>query len=94
MIRVIVDRQAKDPAALTPWLLKLRAAALQNPGYLGGETLVNQEDPDNVLTVSTWRSLDDWLRWRDSEARLGLYAGIEILCEQLSVRRFSVAATE
>lgn len=66
MIKVMVDRNTSDANRMTPFLLELRAAAMQSPGYVTGETLVNMENPNNVITISTWRDIDDWYAWETS----------------------------
>jgi heme-degrading monooxygenase HmoA len=51
-------------------LLKdVRSQALKQPGYISGETLINHYDPCNITVVSTWQTIDDWIRWQESDAR-------------------------
>ncbi len=96
MIRVMIERKAKAAEDLSSLLVELRVAAITHfPGYIGGETLVNTEDPANIMVLSTWRSAEDWERWANSETRLKLYERIEpLLKEKPSVRVFEVMATE
>ena len=46
-----------------------RKKAMDQPGYLSGETLVNHYDARCLVVVSTWRTVEDWIRWQDSDAR-------------------------
>jgi heme-degrading monooxygenase HmoA len=96
MIRVMIDRKAKAGEDLSALLVELRVAAITRfPGYIGGETLVNVEDRNNIVVLSTWRSIEDWERWSNSETRINLYKRIEpFLQEKLSVKIFEVMATE
>ncbi|MDH3797735.1 MAG: antibiotic biosynthesis monooxygenase [Desulfobacterales bacterium] len=51
-------------------LLKdVRSQALKQPGYISGETLINHYDPCNITVVSTWQTIDDWIRWQESDER-------------------------
>ena len=46
-----------------------RSQALKQPGYISGETLVNHYDPSNITVISTWQTIDDWIRWQESDER-------------------------
>jgi heme-degrading monooxygenase HmoA len=96
MIRIMIDRKARVGEDLSALLVELRVAAITHfPGYVGGETLVNTEDRSNIAVLSTWRSIDDWERWANSETRNKLYERIEpLLQEKPKVRIFEVVATE
>ncbi len=50
---------------------ELRRVALQQQGYVTGETLVNFED-NHIVVLSTWVSLDDWRVWSNSRERTEL----------------------
>jgi len=95
MIKVIIERHAKDEESLPPLLRELRAAAMHQPGYVTGETLVSTEDKSIVAVISTWRSLQDWKTWETSETRAKLYQQIEpLLAEKPKVRTYQIMATE
>ena len=97
MLRVIIERHLKEgkSKSLVPLLRELRAAALQQPGYITGETMVSTQDPSIVATLSTWRSLDDWKAWENSEARKKLSPQIErLLRKKPKVSIYQVSATE
>jgi len=70
-IKVFIKRYVKkgkteDTLAL---LNEVRSKALKQPGYISGETLVNHYDPSNITIVSTWQTIDDWIRWQESDER-------------------------
>jgi pentatricopeptide repeat protein len=50
-------------------LKEVRSSALKQPGYISGETLINHYDPCNITVVSTWQTIDDWIRWEESDQR-------------------------
>ena len=94
MIKVMIDRDTSDSDTMGPYLLELRAAAMQSPGYVSGETLVNLDDPNNVITISTWRSLEDWRTWERSTERQQIYGKIGPVTERTVIRKFHVAAID
>ncbi len=95
MIRVMIERRAKVGVDLSALLVELRVAAITHfRGYIGGETLINMKDRSNVV-LSTWRSIEDWEQWANSETRTRLYEQIEpLLKEKPEVKVFEVMATE
>lgn len=50
-------------------LKSLRALALNQKGYITGETLINTESPSKVLVISKWESLEDWEAWKSNPQR-------------------------
>ncbi len=63
-------------------LNRFRLAAMEQPGYISGETLVNHYDPRSVTVVSTWKTVEDWIRWQESDVRARNEAQLEELLEQ------------
>ena len=95
MIKVIIERHAKESKNVTLPLRELRAAAMHQPGYITGETLVSTEDDSLVTVISTWRSLEDWKKWETSETRAKLYQQIEpLLVEKPVVTTYRIMSTE
>jgi heme-degrading monooxygenase HmoA len=73
VIKVILLRRVPVDAAseLKPLLMEMRALALAQPGYVSGETLMNADDPEEYLVISTWTSMDHWNTWlRNPERRM------------------------
>jgi len=95
MIRVIIERHVKDKGKLIPMLRELRAAAVHQPGYVTGQTLVSVEDDSITAVISTWHSLEQWQAWETSETRATLYELIEpLLVEEPIIKVYRVMATE
>ena len=69
MIRVVIKRQITQKERISELIRELRAAAIPHPGYLGGETMISTDDKRVIIVMSTWRSLDDWEKWKMSEKR-------------------------
>ncbi len=97
MVRVVIQRHLKrgKKADLMPLLRELRAAAMNQPGYITGETLASTGDPSIISVLSTWRSSEDWKAWEKSEPRIELYNKIgALLVEKPRVSVYQVLATE
>ena len=66
---------------------ELRAAAIRQPGYISGESLIDVADNTALVVISTWRSMEDWRRWEASEERRMLEENIVPLLSQLPLVR-------
>ncbi|MBW2248952.1 MAG: antibiotic biosynthesis monooxygenase [Deltaproteobacteria bacterium] len=58
--RIVPENKAE---ALKPLLQKLRNLAMQQPGYISGETFKRIDRPGESLVVSTWQSMENWREW-------------------------------
>ena len=58
-------------------LEEFRNMAQTEPGYISGETLINHFDSRSITVVSTWRTIEDWVRWQSSDKRAANEAKIE-----------------
>lgn len=74
--RVVPSDKAKQ---LVPLFRQMRSLAMEQPGYISGETLRNYNQPDEYLVISTWESADDWQRWLNSKARQEIQEKIDSL---------------
>ena len=89
MVRVFVEHKTHDPEKLMDVIKELRNEAMKQLGYITGETLVNFEDPTNILVISTWQKAEDWDAWNNSENRHNITEKIkELLDEPYSVRLY------
>jgi len=57
---------------------KLRSAALSQPGYISGETLLEHNDPQHMLVITTWENIESWHTWINSSKRKEFDAMMEI----------------
>jgi heme-degrading monooxygenase HmoA len=70
--KVIIKRRFKEGKAKEVFALlkKFRSEAMDQEGYITGETLIGFDDPQKVLVISTWQSIDSWLKWsKDAERK-------------------------
>ena len=88
-IKVIITRKVAKGRQrdLLPLLMELRTKAVNQRGYISGETLKGISDPDEFLVISTWRSLGDWKAWEDNPERGEIQAKIDTLLEEKTVAK-------
>jgi heme-degrading monooxygenase HmoA len=80
-VKIFINRKGveKNIIELTVLLKKLRSLTLNQPGYIYGETLRRLDQPDEVMVISTWRSLQDWESWLKNEERISIQSEIDLL---------------
>jgi len=82
MIKVIVGYKVKRIVDIEPVLVKLRAHAMQYPGFISSENLVSERDSSIIAMVSTWDKSDDWKEWEKSTIRQELLQEANEVLEQ------------
>jgi len=60
-------------------LRQLRMQAINQPGYITGETLISVDNPNTYVVISTWDSLEDWKAWECNPQRREIQGKIESL---------------
>lgn len=82
-VKVLIKRKISDSkrANLEQLFLKLRILAMQQPGYIGGETLKRVDVPDESLVISRWQTLDDWSAWLVSFERRDIQDSIDAITD-------------
>ena len=80
-VKIIIKRivPLNKTEALKPLLQKLRNLAMQQPGYISGETFKRIDRPGESLVVSTWQSMEKWRAWVMSDERRGTQEKIDHL---------------
>jgi heme-degrading monooxygenase HmoA len=79
MIKVIIERKiAQDMESTYDANIKntLRAI-LEAPGYMSGANYRDVRDDNHRVIITNWISLAAWQKWRDSEERRHVIAGIK-----------------
>lgn len=82
-IKVFIKRHIKEGNVekAVAMLEEFRDMAKKEMGFIAGETLINHYDSRSITVVSTWRTIEDWVRWQSSDNRAGNEAKIEALLE-------------
>ena len=83
-VKIFIKRHVKKGKTqeAVELLKEVRSCALKQPGYISGETLINHYDPCNITVVSTWQTIDDWIRWEESDERSAKENQLEALQER------------
>jgi heme-degrading monooxygenase HmoA len=70
-VKVIIRRTFKEGKTKGVFALlnKFRGDAMEQPGYISGETLINYEDPHEIVVIALWQSAENWLAWKENELR-------------------------
>ena len=83
LAKVLIRRQFRPGHTneIVSLLNDLRAAAMRQPGYISGLTLMKPDDPSAMLVIGTWQTLEDWTRWKGNTERTRLEAMLDIYLE-------------
>jgi heme-degrading monooxygenase HmoA len=78
-VKILIKRSVPADKApkLIPLLQRLRTLAMNQPGYISGETLRSAESTAEYIVISTWQSVDNWQQWTTSQARIQLQNQID-----------------
>lgn len=65
MVKVLLERtiRGKHVVDAVRLMRQMRVLAMQQPGYISGETLHAVDDPNHYLVISAWESLEYWQGW-------------------------------
>ena len=79
MIKVLLERDIKGEhvGEIIRLLRHLRVMAMQQLGYISGETLHAVDDPNRYLVISTWESFSHWQAWAGSPERRQLQEDVD-----------------
>ena len=82
--KILIKRRFKpgNPPQIVALLNEIRSRAMNQPGYMSGETLVKNEYPNNMVIISTWRDMEDWHLWRDCQDRMKFEGMLEVYQER------------
>jgi len=80
LVKVLIKRRFKrgKEAEVAALITKFRAGAVNQPGYICGETLSDIEDPQVKLVIATWKDFPSWQAWKDSPTRREFEAMLDI----------------
>jgi heme-degrading monooxygenase HmoA len=78
--KIIIKRRfvKENTPQILSLLNKIRTIAMNQSGYISGETLKQSEFPENMAIISSWQSMEDWNAWKNSDARKTYEAMLEI----------------
>ena len=71
IVKVMIKRKIKEGKTREVFTLlnKFRSDAMNQKGYISGETLINHDDPMEILVISIWQGMENWLEWKENPER-------------------------
>jgi heme-degrading monooxygenase HmoA len=68
-VMVIIKRvfRMDKTKQLKPLLKELRKKSQKQPGFLSRTTYSNVGDPGELIVLSEWESMEDWMRWMENK---------------------------
>jgi heme-degrading monooxygenase HmoA len=95
IVKVMMKRKIKEGNAREVFALlnKFRSQAMNQKGYISGETLINYDNPHEILVVSIWQDMDNWIRWRENSERKANERLLERWLEEPTVYQSYVFST-
>jgi heme-degrading monooxygenase HmoA len=81
--KILIKRKFKTgkQKEILALLRELRSGALNQHGYISGETLTSNDDPQTMLVIGTWQDLESWYNWKENHTRKTLEKMLEIYQE-------------
>ena len=74
-------------------LRELRSGALNQPGYISGQTLTSTENPRTMMVIGTWQNMESWYNWKRNTTRQTLEQMLETYqVESTEYQEFKVGA--
>ncbi len=80
-VKVFIKRRVPEDKAreMVPLFRKMRSLAMNQSGYISGETLRNMNDPEEYIVISSWQSSEEWVAWLKSNERQEIQSHIDTL---------------
>jgi heme-degrading monooxygenase HmoA len=71
IVKVMIRRKIREGKSRDVFALlnKFRSDAMNQKGYISGETLINYDRPHEILVISMWQDMENWIRWRENPER-------------------------
>ena len=80
-VKIFIKRLIPPDMAeqVMPLFQNLRSLAMDQPGYISGETLHSIDSPGEIVVISTWQTVDEWRNWVANKERLKIQDQIDML---------------
>ena len=78
-VKVFIKRKCPrdQEKELFACIKEIRRSVPQQPGYISGEYLKSIDETDEIVTISSWYTLEDWQAWFESEERIDIQSRID-----------------
>ena len=96
IVKVMIKRKIKEGKAREVFALlnKFRSEAMNQKGYITGETLINHDNPREILVISMWQDMENWLEWRENKERKANETLVERWLEEPTAYQSYVFSTQ
>ncbi len=86
-VKVMIRRKIKEGhfEEAHKLLARARYNAFHQEGYIGSKTMTSLEDPNTLVIVSTWQTIDHWEAWKNHEHRNDGETGLNDILEEPTV---------
>ena len=80
-IKVLIRRKCprEQEKELFQCIREIRRSVPQQSGYISGEYLKSISEPNEIATISSWFSFEDWNAWFESDERKEIQARIDAI---------------
>ena len=80
-VKVFIKRKVpkEKERELFKCIREIRRQVPQQPGYISGEYLKSIDESNEIATISSWFSVEDWNAWFDSDNRKAIQAKIDAI---------------
>ena len=80
-VKVLIKRRVPEDKAkeVIPIFRELRRLAVEQSGYISGETMRRKDKPEEYLVISTWKTSEDWDTWVTTSERNALQGKLDAL---------------
>jgi heme-degrading monooxygenase HmoA len=80
-VKVFIKRKfpKEQEKELFKCIRSIRNLVPKQSGYISGEYLRSIENANEIVTISTWFSHDDWIAWFNSDQRKEIQARIDAI---------------
>ena len=70
-VKVFIKREIREGKSKEVFTLlnRFRSDAMEQTGYISGETLFSHDDPKKLVVMSMWQSVENWLQWKINSSR-------------------------
>ncbi|OQY03674.1 MAG: hypothetical protein B6I22_11160 [Desulfobacteraceae bacterium 4572_123] len=88
-VKILLERKFKKEPSLEEikTINELRIGAMQQKGYISGETLVDFNDHRRIVVISVWTNKSEWETWINSDERRKLDANLDKNLKQRPIIR-------
>ena len=82
--KILIKRKfvAGKKKEIMAMLRELRSLAMNQPGYVSGETLASNIEPQTLMVIGTWQDLESWHSWKENSTRNTLEKMLETYQEE------------